>query len=193
MQYNEGDDHMGRLILVTGGSRSGKSQLAEQKATILGGDDVLYMATGIATDEDMKERIQIHKLRRNPNWGTFEGYRDLADAVCETSHQTLLLDCVTVLITNFLVEEERDFDELTKEEISYIEEDILTEIQSLIQTVKDTDKNLIVVTNEVGMSVVSAYRMGRIFSDITGKVNQMLAGVSDEVYLSVSGIPLQIK
>ena len=63
----------------------------------------------------------------------------------------------------------------------------------MIKAVQESEKNLVVVTNEVGMSVVSAYRMGRIFSDITGKVNQMLASISDEVYLSVSGIPLQIK
>ena len=116
---------MGRLILVTGGSRSGKSQLAEQKATILGGDDVLYMATGIATDDDMEERIRLHKMRRNPNWGTFEGYRDLASEVSETSYGTILLDCITVLITNFLMEEDRDYEELSKAEIAYMEEDII--------------------------------------------------------------------
>lgn len=184
---------MARQILVTGGSRSGKSRLAEEKATILGGDSVLYMATGIATDEDMEERIRLHKMRRNPNWGTFEGYRDLAQEIAETEYQTILLDCVTVLITNFLFEEERDFDELTKAEIAYLEEDILKEVQSLMQAAKEAKKDLIIVTNEVGMSVVSAYRLGRIFSDITGKVNQMIAAASDEVYLSVSGIPLQIK
>ncbi|MEE1312467.1 MAG: bifunctional adenosylcobinamide kinase/adenosylcobinamide-phosphate guanylyltransferase [Lachnospiraceae bacterium] len=184
---------MGRLILVTGGSRSGKSQLAEQKATILGGDDVLYMATGIATDDDMEERIRLHKLRRNPNWGTFEGYRDLEAEVRDTSYGTILLDCITVLITNFLMEEERDYDELSKADIAYIEEEIMKEVQSLIHGIKKTKKNLVIVTNEVGMSVVSAYRMGRIFSDITGKVNQILASICDEVYLSVSGIPLQIK
>lgn len=184
---------MGRLILVTGGSRSGKSQLAEQKATILGGDDVLYMATGIATDDDMEERIRLHKMRRNPNWGTFEGYRDLASEVSETSYGTILLDCITVLITNFLMEEDRDYEELSKAEIAYMEEDIINEIQSLIHAVKEKNKNLIIVTNEVGMSVVSPYRMGRIFSDITGKVNQILGSVCDEVHLSISGIPLQIK
>jgi len=184
---------MARMILITGGSRSGKSQLAEQKATVLGGDDVLYMATGVATDEDMKERILLHQLRRNPNWGTFEGYHDLADAVRETPHKTILLDCITVLITNYMLQDERDFDEMTSAEITYMEEDIVKEIGSLIKAVQETEKNLIVVTNEVGMSVVSAYRMGRIFSDITGKVNQMIANISDEVYFSVSGIPLQIK
>lgn len=184
---------MSRIILITGGSRSGKSLLAEQKATVLGGDDVLYMATGIATDEDMKERILLHQLRRNPNWGTFEGYHDLADEVRETPYMTILLDCITVLITNYMLQDNKDFEELTKAEIAYIEEDIVKEIESLIKAVQESEKNLVVVTNEVGMSVVSAYRMGRIFSDITGKVNQMLASISDEVYLSVSGIPLQIK
>ena len=92
-----------------------------------------------------------------------------------------------------MLQDNRDFEELTKAEIAYIEEDIVKEIESLIKAVQESEKNLVVVTNEVGMSVVSAYRMGRIFSDITGKVNQMLASISDEVYLSVSGIPLQIK
>ena len=74
-----------------------------------------------------------------------------------------------------------------------MEEDIINEIQSLIHAVKEQNKNLIIVTNEVGMCVVSPYRMGRIFSDITGKVNQILGSVCDEVHLSISGIPLQIK
>ena len=91
---------MSKVIMVTGGSRSGKSVLAEKKAIEYGKRSVLYIATAIPVDEDMKERIRIHQERRDSEWGTYEGYRDLGDVVSSTEKDTILLDCVTVLVTN---------------------------------------------------------------------------------------------
>ncbi len=184
---------MSKVIMVTGGSRSGKSVLAEQKATEYGKRSVLYVATAIPTDEDMKERIRIHQERRDSEWGTYEGYRELGDIVRETEKNTILLDCVTVLITNILFEEERDFDTISKEEIADLEADSLKEISNIIKGARDGNKTLIMVTNELGMSMVSSYRLGRIFTDIAGKANQMIASLADEVYISISGIPLRLK
>lgn len=184
---------MSKVVLVTGGSRSGKSVLAENKAFEYGDGSVIYLATAIPTDDDMKERIRLHQQRRDSRWETHEGYRDLVKALKETEKTTALLDCITVFITNFMFEEERDFDTISKEEITCLQEQIIEELKKIVQTARECDKNLIMVTNEVGMSLVPSYRMGRIFSDINGKVNETLAGLSDEVYMSVCGIPIQLK
>ena len=179
--------------MVTGGSRSGKSVLAEKKAREYGKRSVLYIATAIPVDEDMKERIRLHQERRDPEWGTYEGYRDLGEVVSSTEKDTILLDCVTVLITNILMEDEKDFDKLTVRETEDLQAQVIMELSNIIKGARDGNKTLILVTNEVGMSVVPSYRLGRIFSDITGKANQMIASLSDEVYVSISGIPLRLK
>lgn len=184
---------MSRVILVTGGSRSGKSVLAEKKAYEYGEGSVIYLATAIPTDDDMKERIRLHQERRDSRWETHEGYRDLGEVLKKTDKITALLDCITVFITNFMFEEERDFDTISKEEIADLQEQIIEEITKVVQAARTYDKNLILVTNEVGMSLVPSYRLGRIFSDINGKVNEILASLSDEVYLSVCGIPMKLK
>ena len=175
---------MSKVIMVTGGSRSGKSVLAEKKAIEYGKRSVLYIATAIPVDEDMKERIRIHQERRDSEWGTYEGYRDLGEVVSSTEKDTILLDCVTVLITNILMEDEKDFDKLSSREIEDLEAQVMMELSNIIKGARDGNKTLI---------LVPSYRLGRIFSDITGKANQLIASLSDEVYMSISGIPLRLK
>ena len=185
---------MSKVIMVTGGSRSGKSVIAEQKAKEYGKRSVLYLATAIPVDDDMKERIRIHQERRDSEWGTYEGYRDLGEVVKSTEKNTILLDCVTVMITNILCEdEERDFDKISASEVEKLENEVIKELSNLVKAIRDEDKTLIIVSNEVGMSVVPSYRLGRIFSDISGKANQVLASLSDEVYVAISGLPLRLK
>lgn len=185
---------MSRIILVTGGSRSGKSVLAENKAAELGEGSVLYLATAIPTDDDMRERIRLHQERRDHRWGTHEGFKDIPEALMNTDKNTALLDCITVFITNYMFDDlNRDFDTISKEEIAALQEEILKELRRIVETAKKEEKNLIMVTNEVGMCIVPPYRMGRIFSDINGKANEMLASMSDEVYMSICGIPMQLK
>ena len=166
---------MSKVIMVTGGSRSGKSVIAEQKAKEYGKRSVLYLATAIPVDDDMKERIRIHQERRDSEWGTYEGYRDLGEVVKSTEKNTILLDCVTVMITNILCEdEERDFDKISASEVEKLESEVIKELSNLVKAIRDEDKTLIIVSNEVGMSVVPSYRLGRIFSDISGKANLIL-------------------
>ena len=184
---------MSKIVLVTGGSRSGKSVLAENKAFEYGDGSVLYIATAIVTDEDMKERIRLHQERRDARWDTHEGYKDICQALEKTDKTTALLDCITVFITNYMFDEERDFDSLTKDEIHELEDMILAELKKIVETARKKNKNLIMVTNEVGMSLVSPYRMSRIFSDINGRANELLASMSDEVYMSICGIPMKLK
>lgn len=182
---------MGNIILVTGGSRSGKSTYAEE--LLKDKENVLYIATAIVTDEEMAARIQKHRERRDNSWSTFEGYKNLNDAVASFSGEYILLDCVTVMITNLMFEEERDFDNISQSEIETLEKQIENQFNILVQSVKEKDKTIVMVTNEVGCGLVPEYKLGRIFRDIAGRMNQKLGAVSDEVYLVTCGIPLKIK
>ncbi|QGU94414.1 bifunctional adenosylcobinamide kinase/adenosylcobinamide-phosphate guanylyltransferase [Clostridium bovifaecis] len=182
---------MGKAILVTGGSRSGKSKYAEE--LLKDKNSVLYIATAIDLDDEMRDRINKHKERRNKNWGTFEGYKGLDKVIENCKEEYILLDCVTIMITNFLVEKERDFDAISKDEIERLQRNIEEEFNALIESAKKKDKTLVMVTNEVGLGLVPEYRLGRIFRDIAGIVNQKLAVLSEEVYLVTCGIPLKIK
>jgi adenosylcobinamide kinase/adenosylcobinamide-phosphate guanylyltransferase len=182
---------MGKIILVTGGSRSGKSSFAEELLKEQG--EVLYIATAIVTDEEMNSRIEKHRERRNSNWCTFEGYKNLDNAARGFQGKDILLDCVTVMITNLMFEEERDFDNMSQEEIDKIEKYIESQFNILVEAVKNQNKNIVMVTNEVGLGLVPEYKLGRIFRDIAGRINQNLGKISDEVYLVTCGIPLKIK
>lgn len=183
-----------RLLWLPAVAEVEMSVIAEQKAKEYGKRSVLYLATAIPVDDDMKERIRIHQERRDSEWGTYEGYRDLGEVVKSTEKNTILLDCVTVMITNILCEdEERDFDKISASEVEKLESEVIKELSNLVKAIRDEDKTLIIVSNEVGMSVVPSYRLGRIFSDISGKANQVLASLSDEVYVAISGLPLRLK
>ena len=123
----------------------------------------------------------------------YGSYGGIIRTIMPEEKNTILLDCVTVMITNILCEEDRDFDKLSASDIEKLENEIIKELSNLVKAIRDEDKTLIIVSNEVGMSVVPSYRLGRIFSDISGKANQVLASLSDEVYVAISGLPLRLK
>ncbi|QUH19995.1 bifunctional adenosylcobinamide kinase/adenosylcobinamide-phosphate guanylyltransferase [Alkaliphilus sp. B6464] len=183
------------LILITGGARSGKSTLAEKKALELG-KNVVYIATAIAFDEGMKDRIKKHRLDRPKNWATVELYKGFSAIVEDESFKAsdlILLDCMTLMVTNLMLESNLDFDNCSMEEVDRLEKDIFKEIDELLNIIMDNNKTAIIVTNEVGMGLVPSYRMGNIFRDIAGRVNQYIANKSKEVYFTVSGIEIKIK
>ncbi|MBU5678080.1 bifunctional adenosylcobinamide kinase/adenosylcobinamide-phosphate guanylyltransferase [Alkaliphilus sp. MSJ-5] len=183
------------LILITGGARSGKSTLAEKKALELG-ENVVYIATAIAFDEGMKDRIKKHRLDRPKNWATVERYKDFSAIVEDESFKAsdlILLDCMTLMVTNLMLESNLDFDNCSMEEVDRLEKDIFKEVDELLNIIMDNNKTAIIVTNEVGMGLVPSYRMGNIFRDIAGRVNQYIANKSKEVYFTVSGIEIKIK
>lgn len=182
---------MSRSVLVTGGSRSGKSSYAE--GIYEGRDDILYIATAIVTDKEMEDRIQKHKEDRNSKWETYEGFRDLHKAVDQTEMGGILLDCVTIMTTNILFEKERDFDSMRKDEMNEILDDIKCEFKKLIEAAEEKGIDLVMVTNEVGSGIVPEYKISRIFRDIAGWVNQYVASLSSEVYLVSCGLPLKLK
>jgi adenosylcobinamide kinase/adenosylcobinamide-phosphate guanylyltransferase len=185
---------MGKLIFVTGGARSGKSRFAENLLT--GIDDVLYAATAIPFDVEMENRIRIHKERRNPLWKTVEGYSAFAKSISgyTGSCSSLLFECVTIMVTNFMLEDrDLDWDNITAGEVAFIEQRVDSEVDALIKTAKSFKDIAVVVSNETGMGIIPASPLSRHFSDIAGRANQKFAASADEVYFTVSGIPLKIK
>ncbi len=182
---------MGKIVLVTGGSRSGKSTFAEK--ILEGKDNVLYIATAVVTDEEMKKRIEIHKKSRNQNWSTYEGFKDLDQILNKDNNKYIMLECIGTMVTNLMFEKTYDFDNISLEETAELEKEIKSEVEKLVTTAREKDKELIVVTNEVGWSLVPEYKLGRIFSDILGHINQYIGSLSDEAYMVACGFPIKLK
>ncbi|GAB6189796.1 bifunctional adenosylcobinamide kinase/adenosylcobinamide-phosphate guanylyltransferase [Marinitoga arctica] len=181
------------IILITGGARSGKSTFAQNYAKKIG-ENILYIATAIPFDDGMKDRIKKHKNSRPKNWKTLEKYKgfdELEQFGYFPSIDTIIFECMTLMISNLLLEKNIDFDNYN--EIDKIENYILGEVKKLINIIKSHNKNIIIVTNEVGMGIVPAYQLGNIFRDIAGRINQYLAREANEVYITISGIPLKLK
>lgn len=186
---------MGKSILITGGARSGKSSYAEKLARELGGD-VLYIATSIPFDEEMKSRVKKHRESRPVEWDTYEGYRGLGRVIAEegSRYKGILLDCVTVMVTNLLLEYPGiDYDNVRYEDFIAAEEAIKAEVDELLRGISETEATVLMVTNELGSGIVPENLLGRVFRDIAGRVNQQLAGCCDEVFLTVCGLPLKLK
>ena len=173
---------MSKIVLFTGGARSGKSTRAEQYAAALG-RPVVYIATAEAGDDEMRARIAEHRRRRPPEWTTLEAPLHVAAALAGLSPGTVvLLDCLALLVTNLLLAHEADPAPA-----------IDAEIAALLTAAQARDLTLIVVTNEVGMGVVPPYPLGRAYRDLLGWANQRVAAAADEVYLLVCGIPVELR
>jgi len=178
-------------ILLTGGVRSGKSDYAEKLAKEIGGP-VLFVATAIAFDEEMRKRIEAHKKSRPSSWRTLEITEGAGRQINLNigDCKVVIIDCLTVLTGNLLskmieVDNQKDYKAIFKK--------IIKEIEGIIECMENSDASFIIVTNEVGMGVVPDNPMGRFYRDLLGKANQLLASHTDRVYLMVSGIPVKIK
>ena len=191
-----------QLILILGGARSGKSAFAERLAAS-SGRTVTYIATATAGDDEMRTRIAHHRASRPREWHTIEEPLDLAGAVRQAYRlaDVLLLDCVTLWLGNMLSQEpgQRENDDKSIEELritsDLFDEACLKQVEALLAVVQSAEPNktLIVVTNEVGLGVVPAYPLGRVYRDTLGYVNQRLAQAADRVYLMVAGMAVDIK
>lgn len=177
------------IYLVTGGARSGKSAFAENiyKDKI----DVVYIATSKIIDEEMKDRVNLHKESRPSCWRTYEGSYDLKKSIGK--EENYLLDCITNLVSNIMFDISKSEERIDKYMQSEIEESVILELEKLINEIKSRRYNLVLVTNEVGHSIVPEHHLSRVFRDIQGRVNQRLASISDTVYLVCCGIPVKIK
>jgi len=190
---------MGKLTLILGGARSGKSSYAEKQAKELGGDNVLYVATSQTKDDEMEERVEKHRTDRPSAWATLEAPRNVAQALGRERHaEVILLDCVTFLVANHLMDasapEDDPFgDPKTDPFAQEIEAAVVAEVESLIEFVKENDVELLAVSNEVGLGLVPAYELGRAYRDILGRANQILAHHADEAIFFVAGLPVKVK
>lgn len=167
-----------KIILITGGQRSGKSALSERLA-LQHSDHPVYIATAEALDEEFEKRVRLHRQRRGPQWTTIEERLDPASL--GLSGRTVLLDCVTMWATNTFFANNDD-------------------VTAALDYLKDNFDRLvrlpgvyIFVSNEIGSGGTSANAMQRAFTDLQGWFNQYIAARADEVYLTVAGIPVKIK
>ena len=194
---------MAKIVLVTGGARSGKSAFAEDQ--LADREEVCYIATGLPRGEDpeWQERIRLHQERRPASWTTQEQYAGLADWLQEQSHPVYLLDCATLLTSNrlfdLIAQHFPDKLELTEEhflsrqEQSFLLQLLEEEWQELLSTIRQTDAECWIVTDEVGLGIVPETRLGRFFRDVQGKVNQLIAKEASEAYLVICGLAQQLK
>jgi adenosyl cobinamide kinase/adenosyl cobinamide phosphate guanylyltransferase len=171
---------LGRLCLLTGGVRSGKSTRALKVATEWGRENVSFLATAEGLDEEMRLRIDNHRAERAASgWETLECPRDAASALSAARHETCVLDCLTLLVTNLF--------------LSGGTECVKSGIEALVEAWKATGKDLVAVTNEVGWGIVPDNALSRDFRDILGWANQRLMADATEAWLCVSGRALALK
>ena len=180
-----------RVTLVLGGSRSGKSFYAQEAARKY--TRVLFVATAEAGDEDMRARIEKHKADRPATWRTLEAPSRLGTRIEQEYRQEelVIIDCITLLVTNLMCTVPEEQYETVDE--SHLEKAVLDEIAALQLCIRRIDADFIIVSNEVGLGIVPAFRIGRLYRDILGRANQVLAQTASEVLFMVAGIPLRVK
>lgn len=169
---------MKRIILITGGQRSGKSSYAEKLALSLSPNPV-YMATSRIWDEEFRQRVIKHQERRGTEWTNIEEEKELSRH--QISGRVVLIDCVTLWITNFFFDLDSDVN------LS------LNALKQEFDAFTMQDATFIFVTNEIGSGAVSENLIQRRFTDVQGWLNQYIASKAHQVYLMVSGIPILIK
>jgi adenosylcobinamide kinase/adenosylcobinamide-phosphate guanylyltransferase len=177
-----------RLIFLLGGARSGKSTYAEGYGRERGGR-VLFVATAARSDDEMAERIDRHRAARPSDWETLEALREVGAAIMALPavYDTVIVDCLTLLAANALVALP---DAPTGDQSDAA---ILAEIDGLLAAYAASTATWLIVSNEVGMGIVPAYPLGRLYRDSLGRANQRVASVADEVLLLVAGLPWRLK
>lgn len=178
---------MGKIILITGGGRSGKSGHALKLGESLSGPRV-FVATCPVLDDEMRDRIKKHRQeRRKGVWRTIEEETDLIAALRRAkTARVVLVDCLTLWINNLLYAAEKSRKKIT-------ERTIARQSRELITAAKKHSGTIIFVTNEIGMGIIPETPICRLYRDLAGRCNQVIATGSDSVVLMVAGQPLQIK
>jgi adenosyl cobinamide kinase/adenosyl cobinamide phosphate guanylyltransferase len=164
------------LTLVLGGARSGKSRYAENLIAKLP-PPWTYVATAEAGDAEMAARISAHRARRGPDWRTVEAPRDLASALSECDAAPVLVDCLTLWLSNLML----------------ANADLDAETARLEDVLAAAKAPVMLVANEVGSGIVPEHALGRRFRDLQGVLNQRMAARADRVILMVAGLPLPVK
>ena len=176
-----------RIILITGGQRSGKSEEAERTALSLSPNPV-YIATAHIWDDDFRRRVEKHQQRRGPEWTTIEEEHVLSRHNVE--ERVVLIDCMTLWLTNLLFTESQNADNI---DAGTVERVFATARDDFDRLVSQRNATFIVVTNEIGLGGVSSDHVQRLFTDLQGMMNRHVAARADEVRLMVSGIAVKIK
>jgi adenosylcobinamide kinase/adenosylcobinamide-phosphate guanylyltransferase len=164
------------IVLLLGGARSGKSRMAQARAEALPGE-LVYLATGEARDAEMSERIAKHRADRGARWRTVEVPIDLPEAIRRESGRVVLVDCLTLWLSNLMLSEH----------------DISAAADRLCASLTDATGTVLLVSNEVGMGIVPENALARRFRDEAGRLNQRIAGVANEVLLVAAGLALRMK
>ncbi|NTW05116.1 MAG: bifunctional adenosylcobinamide kinase/adenosylcobinamide-phosphate guanylyltransferase [Peptococcaceae bacterium] len=179
-----------KIVMVLGGSRSGKSEFAE--GLVGPGNRVTYIATLATGDAEMSRRVETHRTRRPKDWHTVEEPDRLAQRISEIDADPgiIIVDCLTGWLSNLLLDDNSCDD---KNSVLNQEEILMSKVEELGQVLIKVRSTVIIVSSEVGMGIVPAYSLGRLFRDINGKANRYLVGIADEAYLVVAGLPLNLK
>lgn len=193
---------MSKIYLILGGARSGKSSYGEKLASSIPGR-VAYLATAKITDREMEKRIAAHRKRRPEEWTTFELEKDSLEKkdikkviqnIEEQGHSIVLIDCMTNMLFRLLDGYELDRLETISNKLEIeIEKKVLEFFGSFMDMLKSTGLNVVMISNEIGMGVVPAFPLGRIFRDLMGMINKDIAAGSDEVYLFTAGLKQRLK
>ena len=193
---------MSRIYLILGGARSGKSSYGEELAASLGGRTA-YLATSKITDEEMEKRVVLHRKRRPREWMTFEMEKsrpdrqeiDLIFSRLEKNQiNTLLLDCATNLLFRLLDDYRLDrVDVIDNETEARIEDEVHGYFSYLLEKLSSSNMDIIIISNEIGMGVVPAFPLGRLFRDLMGMLNKEMASAADKVYLFTAGLKQELK
>ena len=177
-----------RMTLILGGARSGKSSYA-QKLAAERSQPVLFVATAVAFDDEMTARIAAHQAERPAGWRTLEASTRVGEAIRAVQGQenVLLLDCLTLLANNVILA-------LPDAENAAAAQAVLDiEVDDLLAAYAASRSEWIIVSNEVGLGLVPAYPLGRVYRDVLGRANQRLAQAADRVVFMVAGIPMTVK
>ncbi len=179
-----------KSILLIGGARSGKSHFAQELA-LKSAQPVLFVATAEAGDEEMRQRIEEHRKARPFTWSTLEVTTRVGSQIIQKKDkaQKVIVYCNTLLVNNLFSSESAG----EPINVPLIEKEVMAEIGDLVDCINQVNANFIIVTNEVGLGLVPASRMSRLYRDWLGRANQILAQHVDEIYLMVAGLPLRIK
>ncbi|MCZ7551743.1 MAG: bifunctional adenosylcobinamide kinase/adenosylcobinamide-phosphate guanylyltransferase [Anaerolineae bacterium UTCFX2] len=181
---------MGRLTLILGGARSGKSAYAESLALQYAGS-VTYVATAQALDPEMLQRIAVHRQARPAAWVTREIPLGVGQALLADPPQAglVILDCLTLLVSNLLMQICTPAGELDETAAVAL---VDAEIESLLNAVRQIPADFIIVSNEVGLGLVPPYPLGRVYRDLLGRANQRLAAQASQVIFIIAGIPMKL-
>ena len=166
------------IVFITGGARSGKSRYAQQLALQLSNNPV-YLATARHWDDDFEKRIQRHRAERDERWTSIEEEKNISGL--SLSGKVIVMDCVTLWITNFFTDNKYEIDSS------------LQQCQAEIDRLNVASNTFIIISNEIGMGMHAETEIGRKFTDLQGWMNQYIAQKADKVIFMVSGIPMIIK